>query len=95
MRKLTLDQARAQFTNRYTVDHVPAWASQPCEGNGLFYAPQFASDQEWYENTKFHGEAGHIGKRTECHSSRQTWPYGKWLARAYVKGQLVVKADSL
>lgn len=95
MRKLTFTQACAQFTNRYTAEHVPAWARKPCEGNGLFYAPQFASDREWYENTKFHGEPGHFGTRDECFTSGQTWPHGKWLAQAFVKGRAPVRAEIL
>lgn len=93
MRKVSFAQACAAFVHRFTVDHVPAWARKPCDGNGLFYAPQFASDAEWYENTKFYGEPGHIGGRDECYTTGQTWPHGKWLARAFVKGQPVVKAE--
>lgn len=94
-RPLTLAQACAQYPNRYTAEHVPAWASKACEGNGLFYAPQFASDVEWYNNTKFHGEVGHVGKKSDCYTSGQTWPFGNWLSAPYVVGVEPVKVGNL
>ena len=94
-RPLTLAQACAQYPNRYTAEHVPAWASKACEGNGLFYAPQFASDVEWYNNTKFHGEVGHVGKKSDCYTSGQTWPFGNWLSAPYVVGATPAKVTNL
>lgn len=92
MRKLTFAQACAQFTNRYTAEHVPAWTRKAAPNN-LFYAPQFANDHEWYENTAFHGEPGHFGKRNECRTSGQTWPFGQWLKTPYTVGGYVLLAD--
>lgn len=92
-RTLSFDEARARFTNRYTADHVPAWARNMNPGNGKFYAPQFASDREWYENTRFYGEPDHIGRRDECYSVGATWPHGQWLAQPFVKGQKPVPAE--
>lgn len=92
MRKLTFAQACAQFTNRYTAEHVPAWARKAAPNN-LFYAPQYASDREWYENTKFHGEPGHFGRRNECYTTGQTWPFGKWLKAPYTVNGRVLRAD--
>jgi hypothetical protein len=92
MARPTLDQARRLFINRFTAEHVPAWAAKPCD-NGNFYAPQFASDAEWYANTKFYGELGHIGVRHECYTSGQTWPFGQWLAQPYRKGVAPVAAQ--
>lgn len=83
----TLAVACARYINRYTVDYVPAWTRTPCEGNGKFYAPQFASDSEWYENTKFPGEPGHHGMGDDCYTSGQTWPLGNWLDAPFVEGQ--------
>lgn len=91
-RKLSLADACARYTNRYTAEHVPVWTRKPCEGNGLFYAPQFASDVEWYNNTRFYGEVGHIGKRNDCYTSGQTWPFGNWLGEPYAIGVTPVKA---
>lgn len=83
-RTVTFTQAKARFVHRFTMDHVPAWAAKPNE-RGDHYAPQFRSDREWYDNTKFAGEPGFpFGSReTCCFTSGQTWPLGKWLARPY------------
>lgn len=73
----TFEEACSQFIHRYTMEHIPEWAKHPAD-NGKFYAPQFNSDIEWYENTKFYGEDPICG-RNECYSTNQTWPLGKWL----------------
>jgi hypothetical protein len=84
-RAISLAQARAQFVHRYTMEHIPAWARKPCEGNGKYYAPQYASDAEWYENTTFPGEGDIHGNAGHCESSGQTWPLGQWLDTPYKK----------
>jgi len=78
MRKLTLAQAKAQFKNRYTLEHIPAWARTQC-GNGKYYAPGYATDLEWYNNTEFFGEGQAATTRNECYSSNHTFPMGTWL----------------
>lgn len=82
-RKMSFEQAKAKYTNRYTMEHVPAWAAKPCGGNGLYYAPQFKSDKEWYDNTLFYGEIGFTGKRGDCYTNGQTFPLGNWLDSPY------------
>jgi hypothetical protein len=78
-RKITLAQAKARYVHRFTVEHIPAWALQ-ARVDGTFYAPQFASDQEWYDNTLFPGE-GHVKPREKhCFTTGQTWPLGQALA---------------
>lgn len=81
------EEACARFVHRFTMEHVPAWSqSRPCDHGGTetrYYAPQFRSDREWYEATRFHGEDGHYGKRDECTTSGQTWPLGMWLDKPY------------
>ena len=77
-RKLTLAQACARYPHRFTLDHVPAWANVPCD-NGTFYAPQFATDAEWYANTLFPGEPGLHGNSRHCYTRGRTWPLGQWL----------------
>ena len=77
MRAITLEQAKAQYTNRYTMEHIPQWAKEICD-NGKYYAPQYTSDLEWYNNTKFAGEGG-IADRKHCYSNGQSWPIGQWL----------------
>lgn len=75
----TLAEARARYTNRYTLEHVPSWARVVNPGNGKFYAPQFVSDAQWYENTTFPGEPGHLGIGQDCFTTGATWPRGQWL----------------
>lgn len=78
MARPTLEQAKAQYTNRYTLDHVPAWAMKPAP-NGKYYAPGFASDLEWYNATLFPGDPGHIYGPGYCMARGQSWPLGPWL----------------
>lgn len=85
----SLAVACGQYVHRYTMEHVPDWATKPhimkIAGQEFptakFYAPQFRTDAEWYANTKFPGEAGWIGlpKDTNCYTTGQTWPLGHWL----------------
>lgn len=76
-RRISLKTAKAQYVHRYTMEHVPAWALKACH-NGKFYAPQYRTDSEWYDNTIFPGEGPEAG-RDHCFSSGQTWPLGTWL----------------
>lgn len=77
-RPISFADACRQYSHRYTLDHVPAWARTPCS-NGKFYAPQYASDAEWYERARFPGE-GEIPRRAKhCESGTPTWPRGQWL----------------
>lgn len=77
-RKITLEEAKRQYVNRYTMEHVPTWARK-ARPDGLFYAPQYRTDAEWYANTTFPGEEGHIGGKSHCFSTGATWPLGKEL----------------
>ena len=85
MARPTFEQAKRLYINRYTMEHVPAWARKICI-NGLFYAPQFRSDAEWFANTKFNGDAGWYGIGSDCQTSGQTWPMGEWLESPYYTG---------
>lgn len=92
MRVITFTQACAQYPNRYTCDHVPTWASKPHLHNGgeshgkeTFYAPQYASDVEWYERTMFSGES-ELATSRYCYSQCPSWPMGKWLSAPFTKG---------
>ena len=73
------------YVNRFTMEHVPAWAANPLssitseDGAATFYAPQFRTDREWYANTTFPGEPGHILGKQHCHTEGQTWPLGRFL----------------
>jgi hypothetical protein len=83
---MTFEQAREAYVHRYTMEHVPAWAKRPCD-NGKFYAPQFRTDREWFENTKFppNNPFAHSKRDTSCYTSGQTWPLGQWLDKPFAK----------
>lgn len=83
-RVISLADAKRQFVHRFTVEHVPPWARQPFD-DGTYPAPQYASDQEWYDNTPFPGE-GFITKWSRyCQSDNQTWPLGQRLTEPYTR----------
>lgn len=82
-RSLTFEQAKQQFTNRFTMEHVPSWAKQVRE-DGTFYAPQYATDLEWYNKTSFEGEC-ELSSRSTCYSHSPSWPLGMALKAPYMK----------
>lgn len=71
----TLEVAKAQYKNRFTMEHMPTWAKHQAN-NGKFYAPQFRTDADWYANTVFPPQNG---CKNFCTTSNQTWPLGQWL----------------
>jgi len=77
-RPITLNEAMTRYTNRYTLEHTPEWARKTAD-NGRWYAPQYASDAEWFERTLFPGEQGIPNRCKHCKSYGQTWPLGEWL----------------
>jgi hypothetical protein len=87
-RRLTLSQAKTQYVHRFTMEHVPAWAcKRPCDSGGTetrYYAPQFRTDAEWYENTVFPGEKEAVFKDS-CYTRNQSWPLGQWLDKPFVR----------
>lgn len=89
MAKISLEEACAQYVHRFTMEHVPEW-SQARREDGTYYAPQFASDQEWYNNTMFPPEHP-LGNSHTCYSINQTWPLGHSLERPYTKSAPVFK----
>ena len=67
-------QAKAGFIHRFTGDHRPHWASQPMP-NGESYKVQFASDDDWLDNSLFAIRSdGHLDRRFHEHMSFPTWP---------------------
>ena len=66
---MTFAEATARYVHRFTMDHIPMWALEQ-RTDGSYYAPQFASDREWFEHTLF--PPNHpLGKRvTDCYT---TW----------------------
>lgn len=75
---ISFQQATAQYVHRFTMEHVPDWA-RTAEPNGLFYAPQFRSDAEWFRNTKFPTDR----RVRHCCTAGQTWPVGRWLTAPF------------
>lgn len=84
MSRPTLSQAKSLYVHRFTMEHVPQWAKRPLN-DGRYYAPQYRTDQEWYDNSTFPGEPGHVNGPRECFSTGQTFPLGQWLTKAYEK----------
>ena len=86
-RKLTLEQAKARFPHRFTMEHCPAWALSPFNPDtklaGKYPAPQYRTDKEWYDNTVFPGELGVHGNCNHCHANNPSWPLGKSLSLPY------------
>lgn len=80
-RRLSFAKACAQYVHRFTMEHVPQWAKQELSP-GKYYAPQFRSDREWYDNTLFYGESD-LADRKHCYTSGQTWPLGNFLAAPF------------
>ncbi len=78
-RSLSFDEAKQRFPNRFTMEHVPQWANKP-RADGSFYAPQYSTDAEWYENTLFPGEGGIHPRAIHCRSSNRSWPMGEKLS---------------
>jgi len=85
VRPLTLEQAKAKFINRFTMDHVPVWATRQRE-DGTYYAPQFASDAEWYALATFPGEGNVAPNCRHLFAGVPTWPLGQSLDHPYRVG---------
>jgi len=84
--RLSFEEAKRRYVYRYTMEHVPSWAHTLNTGNGFYYAPQYRTDREWYDNTLFPGDPEHKewgGDRNHCVSRNQSWPLGKWLTTPY------------
>lgn len=62
----------AAYVNRYTLEHVPAWAKKP-RPDGKPYPPQFADDNDWLQHTSFAvTKSGRLDRRVKhCLSHAQ------------------------
>jgi hypothetical protein len=86
-RPISFENACKKYPNRFTMEHIPFWAGKPIEEN-KYYAPQFRTDLEWYDNTKFFNEPGWEGPNKEyCHTIGETWPLGLFLHKPYTKSE--------
>lgn len=79
---MNIEQAKARYIHRYTMEHVPQWAQKQAP-NGKFYAPQYRSDAEWFANTLFPPNHPLGSRVTDCYSTGCTWPLGMWLDQPY------------
>jgi hypothetical protein len=89
-RALSFEEACRKYVHRFTLEHVPSWGlKRPVDHGGTatwYYAPQYRTDREWYDNTIFFGEPGFIGPdNAACYSINQTWPLGQHLYQPYRK----------
>lgn len=83
-RGLTFEQAKAQYPERFTLDHVPEWAFKPLENPANHYpAPLYASDAEWYQNTRFAGDEGMDEHCFWMECLNESWPLGLFLKAPY------------
>lgn len=81
VQSISFEAACAQYPYRFTMEHVPHWAQHPVIGDPTkFYAPQFRTDREWYENSQFFSFG-------PCYTVNESWPLGQWLDKPYKRGQ--------
>lgn len=76
-RPISFDDACQKYINRYTFDNIPKW-SQSVNKEGLYEAPHFSNDIEWYQNTFFPGEQNVSLDSASC-ISEPTFPLGEYL----------------
>jgi len=84
---------KRRFVHRFTKDHKPEWANR-ARPDGKPYKPQFASDQDWLNNTSFHIKSdGTLDNRYKYCCSNPTWPEGTaWLRLLQA---LLIKAQGI
>jgi hypothetical protein len=84
---VNIAEAKRSYINRYTMEHVPSWALRhPHDSGGTeqrYYAPQFRTDDEWFENTLFPPNNPCGTRITDCYTTGQTWPLGQWLNKPF------------
>lgn len=80
-RNIPFDVACREYQSRYTLEHIPSWVNKQINGTHLYYAPQYATDREWYDNTVFPGEEGLVADAGYSESRTATWPLGRALSK--------------
>ena len=79
---MNFEKAKVQFPHRYTMEHIPAWASKPLP-NGKYPAPQYKTDREWFKNTEFYDPKKPVSEqhatKNSCYSKNLSWPMGLYL----------------
>ena len=82
-RPISFEQAKRKYVNRYTMEHKPSWAYAKRPDGVHYYAPQYASDKEWYDNTQFPGEGIVLKTDDHCLSQNPTWPVGRDIKKPF------------
>ena len=85
-RPITFDEAKRTYVHRYTMEHKPTWANGEVAGGRWHYAPQFQSDREWYELSRFNAECIAPSRRPHMETGKPTWPLGERLAKPFKVG---------
>jgi len=85
-RPYTFEEAKGTFTGRFTMEHMPDWALKPMR-NRQYFAPQYRTDREWYDNTKFVGEYPSSNGKA-CLSTNMSYPLGETLSEPYKINQV-------
>lgn len=86
-KRLSFDDACRQFVHRFTMDFTPSWALRQ-RTDATYYAPQYASDREWYNAYLFPGDNCELGllsgRNKHCEQITPcTWPLGTFLSEPY------------
>lgn len=87
VRKISFEDACWKYQSRFTAEHVPVTSTMR-RPMGDFFAPQFMTDLEWYENTIFPGETWEdVRVEDDGHpmSVNQTYPFGYFLDKPFEK----------
>ena len=66
--------AKRLYPYRFTMEHVPKWATEP--HHGRYHAPMYETDWEWYVNTEFPLPGA---TDRSCIAKNPSWPLGRWL----------------
>lgn len=85
-RPISFENACEKYINRYTFDNVPEWSKQ-VNKEGLYEAPHFSNDREWYQNTFFPGEQNVAIDSNSC-ISEPVFPLGEYLIFPFNKDAL-------
>ena len=83
---MTFNEAKRCYPHRFTMEHTPQWAGKVRE-DGTYYAPQYRTDREWFENTVFPPSHPLGPGETSCYSTGATWPLGQSLSSPYRDGE--------
>lgn len=80
----TLADAITCGGDRFTMEHAPAHASTKLS-NGMYPAPGYKTDEEWFKLSKFTSDAERFAKGIMyCSWTAPSYPLGQYLPMPYV-----------